>query len=65
MQFKYISISSSGGHFVQQSRTVCALMVEGISRNIYVNDFQFGPVFHTNMSIKDTSYLELWRCFVP
>ena len=31
---KDISISSSGSHFVQQSGTVCAILVEGIMSNI-------------------------------
>ena len=34
--FEDISIFSSGGHFVQRSRTVCAILVEGIMRNISV-----------------------------
>ena len=52
MQFKYISISSSDGHFVQQSRTVCALMVEGISRNIYVNDLNLDQCFIPTCHLK-------------
>ena len=34
MLFKYISIFNSGGHLVQQSRSVCAILVEGMLRNI-------------------------------
>ena len=33
MLFKDIAIFSSGGHFVQRSRTVCAVLVEGIMWN--------------------------------
>ena len=39
MTFKDISILSifiSGGHFVQQSRMICAILVEGIMWNISV-----------------------------
>ena len=32
--FKDIAISSYGGHFVKRSRTVCAVLVEGIMWNI-------------------------------
>ena len=39
MPFKFISIFSSGGHFVQQSGTVCKILVEGIMRNISVELF--------------------------
>ena len=39
MLLKDISIFSSGGHFVQQSITVCAILVEGIMRNISVKLF--------------------------
>ena len=36
MSFKDISKFSSGGHYVQQSGTVCANVIEGIMRNISV-----------------------------
>ena len=36
MLFKDNSIFSSGGHFAQPSGTVCAILVEGIMRNISV-----------------------------
>ena len=39
MSFKDISIYSSDGHFVQWSKTVCAIMVEGIMRNISMESF--------------------------
>ena len=34
--FKIISIICSGGHFVQQSGKVCAILVEGIMKNSFV-----------------------------
>ena len=34
--FKDIPIFSFGDHFVQKSRTVCAILVEGNMRNISV-----------------------------
>ena len=37
MSFKDICIFSSGSHFDQESRTVCAILVEGIMRNISAN----------------------------
>ena len=39
MLFKDISIFSSGGQFVQQSNTVCAVLAEGIMRNVSVKLF--------------------------
>ena len=36
MSFKSLSVFSSGGHFVQQSGTILAILVEGHSRNISV-----------------------------
>ena len=33
MSFKDISTFSYGSHFVQQDRTVCAILVEGIMMN--------------------------------
>ena len=36
MTFKGFSIFSSGGHFVQRSRTILAILVEGHLRNISV-----------------------------
>ena len=35
MSFKDIPILSFGGHSVQRSKSVCAILVEGIMRNIY------------------------------
>ena len=37
-------IWSSGSPFVQQSGTICEILVEGIMRNNSVNYFEFGPV---------------------
>ena len=36
MLFKDFSISSPDGHFVQRSNPICAILVEGIMGNIYV-----------------------------
>ena len=44
MLFIDISIFSSGGHFVQQRKTFCAISVEGIIRNISVKLFEFWSV---------------------
>ena len=38
-RFKNFSIFSSGGHFVQQSRTILAILVKGYPRNIPVKLF--------------------------
>ena len=40
MSFKGFSIFSSGGHFVQQSRTILAILVEGRPKNISVIFFK-------------------------
>ena len=40
MSLKGFSILSSGGHFVQLSKTIFAILVEGHSRNITVKLFQ-------------------------
>ena len=39
MSFKCFSIFSSGGHFVQCSGTILAILVEGHPRNISVELF--------------------------
>ena len=44
MSFKEFSILSSGGHFVQQSGTFLATLVEGNPRNISVKLFEIGPL---------------------
>ena len=44
MWFKDISIFSSD-HFIQCSRTVCAIMIEGIMGNIYVIILNLGQWF--------------------
>ena len=41
--FKGFSILSSGGHLVQRSKTVCAILVEGHPRNLPVKLFQNPP----------------------
>ena len=37
--FRRCPLCSSGGHFVQQSRTMCAILEEGIMMNISVKLF--------------------------
>ena len=39
MSFKCFSSVSSGGHFVQQSRTILAILIEGHPRIISVKIF--------------------------
>ena len=40
MSFKSFSIFSSGDYFVQQSRTILAILVKGDKRNILGNHFE-------------------------
>ena len=56
-RLKIFLILSSGGPVVCQSKTICAILVEGIMRYIYVKLF---------LKFKDISYLELcWHfCLV-
>ena len=54
-------ILSSGGLFVRQSGTICAILVGGIIRTVLRNYFEFGPA--VQMSFKDISYLEFWQPF--
>ena len=42
-------IWSSGSPFVQWSRTICAILVEGIMRNNFVIFFEFGPKVQEEM----------------
>ena len=58
----FLFFFSSGSHFVQGSRTICAILGEGIIRNISVKSFKFGPVVQ-EMSLKGISYLQLWQPF--
>ena len=50
-----IFIFSSGCHFVNRSRTVCAILEIGSMRNISVKLVKFGPVVQEDMSLKDIS----------
>ena len=52
MSFEDISYRNSGGHFVRQSRTFCASLVEGIRKKNSVNFFEFEPVVQEEMSFK-------------
>ena len=58
-----VLIWSSGGLSVQQSGTICAIVVEGFMRNNSVNYFEFVQVVQEEMPFNGNSYLELWRPF--
>ena len=59
---KIYLVWSSGGPYVQRSRTICAILVEGIMKNNSVNYFEFGPVVQEQL-FKDISYLEFLQPF--
>ena len=44
ISFKGFSTFSSGGHFVQRSGTILAILVEGHPRNISIKVFKIGPL---------------------
>ena len=50
MSFKGLFIFSSGRHFVQQSITILAILVEGHWRNTSVQIFEIGPLAKDVMS---------------
>ena len=50
---KIFLIWSSGGPFVQRSRTICAIFVEGIMRNNSVNLFQNLGLWFRRCHFKD------------
>ena len=49
MSFKSFSIFSSDDHFVQQSRTILAILVQGDKRNISVKSFEIRPLAKEEM----------------
>ena len=51
-RLKVFLIWSSGSSSVQQSLTICAILVECIIRNNYLNNFEFGSVVQEEMSFK-------------
>ena len=57
---KIFLIWSSGGPFVQQSGTICAIIVEGIMKNIHVKSINLDQWFRSSIVWK-ISYLEVWR----
>ena len=70
MSFKDISYLELCWPFVQRSKTICAILVEGIMRNNSVNLFLIWAIpvklyeIWTSGSgdvVKKISYLELWR----
>ena len=58
-RLKIFPIYSSGRPFVQRSRTIYVIVVEGIIRNISVKLFEFKPVAQEEMLFKAISYLQL------
>ena len=52
MSLKDASILSSNRYFVQQSRAVCAILVEQYEEH-FCEDFKFGPVVQQEMLFKD------------
>ena len=63
MSFKDITYLELWQPFVQRSRTVCAILVEGIKRNNSVKVFfEFGPVVQEEMLFK--RFL-IWSYGVP
>ena len=54
-----ILILGSGNPFIQDSGTICALLVNGMLRKILLDYFEFGPVVLEDVSFKYMSYLEL------
>ena len=50
MSLKGFSIFSFDGHFVQRSRTILAILVEGHPRNISVKFFEISPFALEKMS---------------
>ena len=53
--FKGFSIFSSGGHLVQRSGTVLAILIEGHPRNLPVNYFKIDALVKDEKSFKDFS----------
>ena len=51
--FKEISYLELWQPFCSESRTICAILVEGIIRNISVKYFAIGPVVQEEMLFKD------------
>ena len=60
---KTFLISSSGGPFVRQSKTICAILLECIMR---INSEPLFSIWTTGSggnAVQDISYLELWQPF--
>ena len=58
---KMFLIYGSGSHFVRQSGTFCAILVEGIMRNNSVKLFWIRDSGLGGDVVKKISYLELWQ----
>ena len=59
MSFKRFLIWSFGSPPVWCSRTIYAILKDGIMENIHRKLYGIGPMVQKEMSIKDISYLEL------
>ena len=57
--FFFLSIFSSGRHFVQPSRTILAILVEGIGGTLLCKYFEIGPLAKDEMSFEDFLFLTL------
>ena len=60
---KIVLFYSSGGHFVRQSWTICAILIEGIMGTFMWNYFKLWGVVQKQMAFKNSFYLQLWRPF--
>ena len=61
-RLKIFLIWSSGGPFVQRSRTVCAILEDGIKGNNSVKLFWIEPVVQEEMSFKRFLIWSSYRC---
>ena len=60
MSFYHVSIFSSGCHCVQRSGTVCANLVKGIMRNIFVKLFCICTGGSREDVVEKCFYLAIW-----
>ena len=63
MPFKDISYLELWWPLCLLSRTIYAIFLECIMRNMLRNYFEFGLVVHEEMLLRNISYLELWQPF--
>ena len=60
MSFDIFLIWSSGGPFVQRSKTICVILVNSIMRNNSMKLFSIWTSGSGGLSFKVIFYLELW-----